>query len=973
MNATNLTHTLRRAALLLAALAGLAAAPAEAQYYFGRNKVNYHHFEWRILQTEHFEIYYYPEMRELTEIGAAWAEESYHFLENRFHLSLRERIPLIFYATHAHFQETNTLPYLIPEGIGGFFEYIKGRVVVPANGSIPEFKKVIRHELVHVFTHAKVNRVLKEHKQLNNPGLPLWFSEGLAEYWSSGWDSEAEMFLRDAVINNYLYPVSAIYQINGTFLMYKEGQSLLRFIDTHWGEDKILQLIDNVWMAPYFSEVMTLTLGIDLHEFDERWIYALKKESYPLLQDNDAASRVSLQVTRQGINIKPAFWQADTARVVFISNRSGYANIYQAPLAGGPREPKLEVLVAGERSEAFESFHLLNSAIDVNRSGELAFISKAGERDRLYIMELSAKKITGRHAFEPLVSLYSPRWSPDGSRMVFSGLAFSGRRDLYLFERATGQLTPLTDDACDDKDPVFSPDGRRIVFSSDRGGTGERGVYNLFLCDLDAGGITPLTGGHGHDQMPAWSPDGSHIAFISDRSGTQNIWVVPAPVRALSPAQRLGLEPVAEARQPLPAAPRQLTHFITGAYDPQWTPRGDLLFTIFEKFSFNIGLIKGMADSLHQPVPPVAANLAADSLSTDRWDYPRLSGAGESRDLRYKPKYSLDIAQSQITQDPIFGTSGGMQLAVSDLLGNYQYFFLLYNTARVQSELLSSFNVAVSRVDLSHRTNVAAGLFHFAGQYYNRYDYWFWERRYGGYTALSYPLSKFNRVEASLNVRWSDKKWFLNDYRRKALLVSNFVSYVQDNSLWGPTGPLDGSRMNFTLGTTVDVAHANVRFLTAIVDYRRYFRISTQSTHALRCWAQINNGKESTPFYMGGSWDLRGYRLWSLWGTKLAMVSNELRFPFIDRFVLKFPIGGVAISSIRGALFCDLGNAWDQRLPDLLGSTGCGIRFQLGGMLVLRFDTGRKFILTDPGRFYQRNNWQFERNWFTQFFFGWDF
>ncbi|HNW59208.1 MAG TPA: BamA/TamA family outer membrane protein [bacterium] len=972
MTARTPSHILRRALLILAALAGLAPGSATAQYYFGRNKVIYHHFDWRILQTEHFDIYYYPEMRELTEIGAAWAEESYRFLENKLSISLNERIPLIFYATHAHFQETNTLPYLIPEGVGGFFEYIKGRVVVPANGSIPDFKKVIRHELVHVFTHAKANRVLKEHKQFNNPGLPLWFSEGLAEYWSSGWNSEAEMFIRDAVISGYLYPVAAMYQINGTFLMYKEGQSLLRFIDTHWGEDKILQLIDNVWMAPYFSEVMSLTLGLDLREFDERWSYALKKERYPLLQDNDAASRVSMPVTREGINVKPAFWQAESARVVFISNRNGYANIYQTPLRGGPREAGVEVLVAGERSEAFESFHLLNSAIDVNRRGELAFISKAGERDRLYVMVLPGKEITGRYAFDNLVSLYSPSWSPDGNRIVFSGLAFSGRRDLYLFEPATQQLTPLTADTFDDKDPAFSPDGRLIAFSSDRGAAGAQGGYTLFVYDLAEGTITPVTTGVGHDQMPAWSPDSSHIAFVSDRSGTQNIWALPAPVARPSLASRLGLQAAAPPHSTAAAAPRQLTHFITGAYDPEWTPQGDLLFTVFEKFSFNIGLLKGLSDSLKEQPATAALAVAPDSTAA-AWNYPRLSGAGESRDLRYKPKYSLDIAQSQITQDPIFGTSGGMQLAVSDMLGNYQYFFLLYNTARVQSELLSSFNFAVSRVDLSHRTNFAVGLFHFAGQYYNRYDYWFWERRYGGYTALSYPLSKFNRVEASLNVRHSDKEWFLSDYRRKALLVSNFISYVQDNSLWGPTGPLDGSRMNFTLGTTVDVAHENVRFLTAIADYRRYFRISNQSAHALRIWAQINNGKESTPFYMGGSWDLRGYRLWSLWGTKIAMVSNELRFPFIDRFMLKFPIGGVALSSIRGALFLDLGNAWDKRMPDLLGSTGFGVRCQLGGMLVLRFDTGRKFVLADPARFYQWGEYHFDRAWFTQFFFGWDF
>ena len=218
-----------------------------AQFYFGRNKVQYNDFDWHILQTEHFDIYYYPEMQELAEIGAAYAEETYLYLENKFNHNIQQHIPLIFYATHAHFQETNTIPYMVPEGVGGFFEFIKGRVVIPANGSISQFKHVIRHELIHVFTHSKENRILKDHKQLNNPGLPLWFVEGIAEYWSEGWDSQAEMFMRDAILSDYIFPLTRMYQIYGSVLMYKEGQGVLKYIAETYGDEKLLQLIDNIW------------------------------------------------------------------------------------------------------------------------------------------------------------------------------------------------------------------------------------------------------------------------------------------------------------------------------------------------------------------------------------------------------------------------------------------------------------------------------------------------------------------------------------------------------------------------------------------------------------------------------------------------------------------------------------------------------------------------------------------------------
>ena len=110
---------------------------ASAQfYYFGRNKVQYTNFDWKVLQTEHFEIYYYTEMKELAERGAQFAEESYRLHEQQFNHNISRRIPLVFYSSHLHFEQTNITSGFIPEGVGGFFEFLKGRVVIPADGSL---------------------------------------------------------------------------------------------------------------------------------------------------------------------------------------------------------------------------------------------------------------------------------------------------------------------------------------------------------------------------------------------------------------------------------------------------------------------------------------------------------------------------------------------------------------------------------------------------------------------------------------------------------------------------------------------------------------------------------------------------------------------------------------------------------------------------------------------------------------------
>ena len=296
----------------------VAVPTVQGQYYFGRNKIQYNRFEWQVLTTEHFDIYFYPEMEALAEMGAFFAEESYRILQDKFNHNVLRKIPLIFYSSHFHFEETNTLPYTISPAIAGFFEFIKGRVVVPSDGSLSRFRKTIRHELVHVFQRSYVERVLKDHRMVQDRGIPLWFEEGLAEYWSEGWSSEAEMIIRDGVLYNKIVPLPQMYLISGTYTMYKEGQAILKYISERYGEEKILQLMDNVWKSDMFSGVMKMTIGKDYRELNEEWSYHLKKTIYPLMVEKDLPRMVTSRITERGYNSLPAFYRdGKTPRVVF--------------------------------------------------------------------------------------------------------------------------------------------------------------------------------------------------------------------------------------------------------------------------------------------------------------------------------------------------------------------------------------------------------------------------------------------------------------------------------------------------------------------------------------------------------------------------------------------------------------------------------------------------------------------------------
>lgn len=939
----------------------LPAAVAYAQFfYFGRNKVQYTDFEWHVLKTEHFDIYYYPEMQALAERGAFFAEEAYRYLELKFNHTLNQRVPLIFYSSHLHFQQTNTTGGFIPEGVGGFFEFLKGRVVIPSDGSTAQFRHVIRHEMVHVFMHSKIARVMADHRKTQDRLPPLWFTEGLAEYWSTEWDTQADMVMRDAVLNDIVVGLNDMDRIYGSYLMYKEGQNALQYIAETYGEEKILLLMENFWKESSFSNVMKLTIGKNYREFDEEWLYALKKQYYPLYANEDSPSRAARAIVVDGFNSKPAVFERDTLReVYFIGNKTGYSGIYRKALdpprpEGAPpvspdayaREPA-ENIIEGEKTDEFEAFHLLRGRIDVSKAGLLAFVTKSGENDALHVYDVVRRELVESFRFKSLVSIGSASWAPDGTQIVFSSIDKAGNNDLYILNTATKALTKLTNDYFDDRDPAWSPDGTTIAFVSDRNPQGIKGKYNLFLYDLASGRIEYLTYGDDNYASPAWSKDGKRLAFTCDRGGAQNIWMMDMTQPLSSPSRTI----------------KKVTHFITAAFDPAWTSTGDIVFTAFEKFSFQIRIVEN-APFIADTSTTVAM---IDLYRKDKtWESQSLAGSTEIKRYKYEGEYSLDIAQSAISTDPVFGTSGGAAIALSDLLGNDQYYFLLYNTAQSQDELLSSFNVAVSRISLAKRTSYAYGIYRFSGRRYDLTDRdeFFFERVFGGYFALSYPLTKFQRIEASVSLSNSNKDADLRIEDRKALFLSNSVSFVHDNSLWGPSGPLDGSRFSITLAYTSDIQYSNANYYSIIFDYRDYLRLSQRSAYAMRYWLWYNGGREARRFVMGGSWDLRGWPRWSIRGEKLWLTSHELRFPFLDALALQFPFGGIVFSSLRGALFFDAGSAWDDKYTETLGSIGGGIRMNFGGVLVLRYDIGKRI---------EKNFTRVQDGLFHQFFFGWDF
>ncbi len=979
-------HHARRVLIAAALALAAAPAPAAAQFgLFGPNKIQYRPLDWRVLRGAHVDLHFYPEAEDLARVALTYAEESYDELAVRFRHSVPYRVPLILYASHADFEQTNLLPFVPPEGILGFTEYGRSRVVLPFRGSYVEFRHTIRHELVHVFQLSATRLTAETHPRVGRIFWPLWWNEGMAEHWSGGQDTQDDMVLRDLTLGGRLPTIGQLENAGGG-IVYAIGGALMRFLAERYGEWRFIQAYDDSWKYGSFAEVLTGVTGRSLDELTAEWHYAMKRRYFPLVDEQRPLALDARRVARQAI--KPTVWTPpgdSVAQVVYLSPRTGYTNIYMTPLAGGPER----TLLRGERSAQFESFHGFVSRIDVNPAGVLVFASRYLERDALFFFDIARQAVVGRYQFPELVSIVSPAWAPDGRTIAFEGLSSSGYSDLYLLHLPDGRLERLTSDRHQDSDPSFSPDGGRIVFASDRTSFGPAGAVNLFVLDLATRRLRPLTYGNWRDEGPRWSAAADRIVFTSDRRGARDVYVVDST-----------------------GAGRRETGVPGGVYDPVWVPSaGQYVFGAFENLSFSLyALRRPPPDSAPADAMPgdslAAGRPAADIALADEpgarpsgdvidlapdappsgWRWPELDDARYARteSARFDRRFHVDFAGAEAAVAPAIGyAQQGATLVLSDQLADHivGINLLAYQQGTGFSDVLANINGVVTYLNQSRRLNWGGGVFRLRGRFYeNTFDRTYQETSGGVFGVVRYPLTRFTRLEGRMQLEHSNRVDFSLDLgggldfpRRTGFLASNYLSYVTDNALWLPTGPIDGGRLNITGGIVSDLSNARFDSWLISVDARRYLRTSLQSAFALRTLVYYAGGERPQRVGLGGSWGLRGYpRFTYVTGSRALMLNAEWRFPLTDYLSLGFPFGEWRFPGIQGAIFGDLGRAWTPTSTRRggIGAYGLGLRMNLGFPLVLRLDYGWRFGAVNSGYSLPRS---YRRDRFVDVWFGFNY
>src|SRR5438093_5300664 len=477
-----------RSIVLLALLAGGAASAASGQTsmvpYFAKNNIHYDKFDWHIYTTDHFEIYYCPELEKHLERLAGYAESAYQQISADLKHDLSSKIQLVLFKTHSEFEQQNVIPGAAEEGVAAFAEPIRQRMVLPIDEPSDQLYGLVVHELTHQFEFDIIPTSLVRRN------VPLWVNEGLSEYERGQWTPMDLMQIRDAAVSDTVPKMSETDGYGNTnsprFVPYNLGHAVFEFIEAKFGKEGIRQFM----FAPRKSvigggeDAYEEALRMKKDEFDQAFERYLKDRFKPF-RDKE----------------RPADYGRDLS-----PNREKTEFAEALSIAPSPSGDLIAAVTVNRKDREYDIVLLSSKDGSIVRN-----MTKGFDKD----MGFDHLVLNGERFEMPWIS-----WSPSGDRIAYF-VRTEKERSLIIQNVLTRQIEQRTAMKTVDEpeSPAFSPDGKTIAFAALRGGIGD-----IYTVNLDNGEVANLTDDSFHDSAPVYSPDGKYILYNARVSGNQKLF-----------------------------------------------------------------------------------------------------------------------------------------------------------------------------------------------------------------------------------------------------------------------------------------------------------------------------------------------------------------------------------------------------------------------------------------------------------------
>ncbi|HEX6372630.1 MAG TPA: hypothetical protein VF006_27165 [Longimicrobium sp.] len=598
---------------------------------------------WYTFDTPHFQVHYQDGLEALARRAAARAEAARVALGTALVEPPRGLVHLVI---ADNLDYANGLANLFPRN--RIVVYAHAPVEEPSLAySYDWMDLVVSHELAHIhhLDHASpliraARRVLGRSQALfPNASVPQWTTEGLATYLESRLTGAGrvhgsfhEMVLRTAILEDRFFSLD---RVTGRPTAWPSGNSayvygsmFADYLAERYGADRageFVRVVGRRWVPYLVDDAADVAYGVTFSRAWGEWRDSLRT-AYGRQADSLRAAGITEpeQLTRDGRITQFPRWSPDGTRLAFaqstgrddavtrilhpdgrietiaarktvgplawLPDGSGvvtsqldavdphriYSDLYRVPLSGDTRR-----LTRAERL----------SEPDVAGDGRIVAVRGGGEANAIVVADADGGAARTLVPAQPDVWWSAPRWSPRGDRIAVSRQRTGGWYDVVVLDGAGRVVRELTEDRALDMNPAWSPDGRYVLFSSDR-----TGIPNLFAYDLTAGRLLQVTNVLTGAYQPDASPDGRWIAFAWYRADGYHVARIPYDPETWRPAPapredaaRPGADP-ARHQAAAGGPPRRYSPWRT-LPPTTWTPllvRGDTVLGT----SFGIG-IKG--------------------------------------------------------------------------------------------------------------------------------------------------------------------------------------------------------------------------------------------------------------------------------------------------------------------------------------------------------------------------------------------
>ncbi|TPE43819.1 hypothetical protein [Pontibacter mangrovi] len=524
--------------LALLAVSALQAQPNVDS--FGKSRIQYKNFDWKLYSTQNFNVYFYQGGQETATNAAEYAEQELKRITSLIGYYPYSKITLILYNSPTDLLQSNIGLNNDQYQTGGETLFMKSKIELAYGGTQTEFKQDLNYQLTELLMNDMMyGGSLKEALQSSYLlRLPEWFISGVSAYTAEGWSIEMDSFMRDMLLKQDKPRPEKVFLKSPKLT----GQSVWNYIAERYGYTAIQNILNLTRITRDVEIGITSSLNVPYKRFLEDWynyyVQINSSTESPLVQL--PAEAKLFKRNKEGYYYGKPQLSPDGALLAYVKNDNGIFKIFVQDVRSG----KDWVVWRAGYKNLDQQVDFDMPVLGWRSNGQLGLIES--RRGKMVLRQIEARN---RYSFIPFYEnlttpaatlnefehVNSMSYSEDGQSLVLSAVR-KGQTDLFVLS-ANGRLQrQLTNDIFDDIDPVYLRNNGGIAFSSNRwSDTTAQAVapsfssivnnYDIFLLrQQDANSdIAQLTSSIASEMQPRATADGN-LVYLGEESGIRSVY-----------------------------------------------------------------------------------------------------------------------------------------------------------------------------------------------------------------------------------------------------------------------------------------------------------------------------------------------------------------------------------------------------------------------------------------------------------------